>query len=167
MDLFLGSTSILPITKHNIKYYIRRTGDLGNVVDAIALVTESDKRTAQNCLNTFLEVYPDFKSLCCNIDDESYLKCFYLLKLLCLLPGRQVIIRLHYWNETIISYLKGNPMDGDIVREAMISMSEVEKLLNKREGDIAGYNMNVKRLKVVEEAMVAPSLVRTGKSRKW
>ena len=146
---------------------MRRTGDLGNVIDAIALVTESDKKTARNCLEALLEKFPDFKSLCCRIDDEPYLKCFYLLKFLCLIPGRQVILRLHYWNETIISYLKGNPMDGDIVREAMISMGEVEQLLNKREGDIAAYNIHAKRCKVVEEAMLTKSLLRTGKGRKW
>ena len=142
--MFDSEIKINYITKNNISSYIEKIEifkyTYGSVIDSILLVTDSNFKKSKTAYDTLLQKHPAFKDKVIYYKDIPYMKCRELLNFLCLIEGRQTIIRLNRYSEVMIIYLDGEIFDNEIVVQSLRLQCELERVSEKRQATIESFS---------------------------
>ena len=132
------------ITRTNISNYIQKTEisnhTYGSVIDCILLVTDSNFKKSKNAFDTLLQRHPAFLERIRFYKDLPFMKCRELLNFLCLIEGRQSIVRLNRYSEVMINYLDGEILDNEIVVHSLRLQCELERVCEKKQSAIESFS---------------------------
>ena len=112
VEEYIKSVNYSNINKNNIANYIRKYDTYGCVIDAMVLVCDSTPNRCSSLLDKLIQKNRfDFITVDFDGEIEKMMKIDELIRLLCLIPGRQNRVRLYKYSEAIISFLNGDYFD--------------------------------------------------------